>query len=123
MNSAPAFVRVTADNECGAYSSYFYLNPNKPNCKENYNFIIYPNPASSVLNLEVQFDDGQNEAISLAISHVQLVNMQGTVALDLPNISSDAVVRDLSSVPNGLYAVRAQVGSQWLTENVQVSKN
>ncbi len=123
LNSAPAFVRVTADNECGSTVSYFYLYPILTNCKENYNFLIYPNPASSVLNLEVLFDDGQNEAIALTISHAQLVNSMGVTVLDLPNIDSDAVEMDLSSVPNGLYVVRAQVGEEWLTETVQVSKN
>lgn len=123
MNSAPAFVKVTADNECGPTSSYFYLYPILPDCKENYYFSIYPNPAGSILNLEVLFDDGKNEAIPLSIGHVQLINLMGVTILDLPGTDSQAVAVDLSSVPNGLYVVRAQVGNQWLTETVQISKN
>lgn len=123
LNTAPAFVKVTATNECGPTVSYFYLYPILQNCNENYQFKIYPNPASNVLNLEVMFDDGQSEAVPLYIGQVQLVSMSGVVAIDLPNLESQAVAVDLSSVPNGLYAVRARVGNQWLTESVQVSNN
>lgn len=122
LNSAPAFVKVTADNECGATSSYFYLYPHLQDCKHQYYFSVYPNPASDVLNLEVFFDDGDNDQVALAISHAQLINTVGVVAKDLPNIITEHLTMDLADVPGGLYVVRAKVGDEWHTKTVQVSK-
>jgi hypothetical protein len=122
QNTAPAFVKVTAENECGATVSYFYLYRTWAGCKEQYSFTVYPNPASSVLNLEVQFDDGQDGLVPVPIKHAQLVNMHGVTALDMPNLDNQEVQMGLASVPNGLYVVRAKVGDEWFTETVQVSK-
>ncbi len=122
LNSSPAFVRLTATNECGPYRFFMYLYPQKQDCQHQYSFNVYPNPASDVLNLEVFFDDGDNDQLALAISHAQLINMMGTVAKDFPNIVTEHLVMDLSNVPNGLYVVRAKVGDEWLTRTVQVSK-
>ncbi|MEK7256245.1 MAG: T9SS type A sorting domain-containing protein, partial [Bacteroidota bacterium] len=122
QNTAPAQVKVTADNECGTFQQFFWLYPYASGCDGEYEFQAYPNPASSVLNLEVIHDNGMDEPAPATIHHAQLINMMGTTALDLPNLETTMVEMDLSTVPNGLYVVRAQVGNEWLTETVQVSK-
>jgi len=68
---------------------------------ENYNIKIYPNPASSILNLMI------DNILSIDISQIKIYSGLGN-EIELPNplISEKNIQLDVSSLPQGVYYIR-----------------
>ena len=72
--------------------------------------IIYPNPASSALNLES----------STPISSAMLRNVLGQVVLEVNE--NDIQILDLSNIPNGNYVLTLSNSTRFSTHKVNVVK-
>ncbi len=83
----------------------------------NNNMAVYPNPASSMLNIELlltQFDDVKVELIDLNGSVVLSENVNSA-------ISERAFSVDISDIANGLYIVKVTNGDQVSTSKVTIT--
>jgi hypothetical protein len=71
------------------------------------NLLVYPSPTRDLL--QIQLPNGMKGAISL-----QIIDMNGRV-LKINNLASDGnalnTSMDVSSLPRGIYILKAQVGS------------
>ncbi|MCB9186528.1 MAG: PKD domain-containing protein, partial [Flavobacteriales bacterium] len=97
-------VTLTVSNECGTDVTTALVSTTTIGIteEEKVTFSLFPNPASSVLNLR------SNRSIDSGIS-MDIISVSGQIVrtVQLPNISSSEVVTlDLSGLSNGLYSLR-----------------
>jgi hypothetical protein len=72
---------------------------------------IFPNPAASVLNLQIPTGTAGN---------VHIMSMDGKIVLDLHNVNATSVI-DISSIQNGVYMIQFTNGEQLSTARLLIS--
>jgi hypothetical protein len=114
-------IRITsiADNAVNAYSSYFAIS-NTVSVDENVEkqdvVHIYPNPASSYLNIEMLKSDAGFE-------NVKILNSLGEMVYELTNSLSDPVTRlDISALPAGVYYLSLSGNEQSINYRFSIVK-
>jgi hypothetical protein len=67
----------------------------------NESFKVYPNPASEMINLEVNLERSSNATITIANINGQVITFQ-----DHPNIRNERISINVSEYPAGSYLAR-----------------
>lgn len=95
-------ITVNVTNDCGSETVSFYVTSSQggggsPKSNQNFNFKIYPNPASNILyienNLKSKIDDKN--------THIVLLDRYGNLIKD-----TKSKVLDLNNLPSGIYFVK-----------------
>lgn len=77
------------------------------------NISVYPNPATGVVNFDVQMEQGIEYSI-------QVINALGEVVYASPSSMLKNGMIDLSSKPTGIYYAKFSVGTQTLVKRLQI---
>ena len=80
----------------------------------NHRFYVYPNPASTVLNINTQ-DPSQ------IISHLEIISLEGRLLLEQNPLSTNTAKVVIASLPKGLYFCRITSNNQ--TQTIKFLKN
>lgn len=103
-------------NDLGSYDLEVYVKrTGVVSVSENlkYNFSFYPNPASSVLNID--FKDNE-------VTEITLTSVQGQLINKYNDVKGNNYQLDLSSLAEGIYYVNLYSGVNVVTERINVVK-
>ncbi len=108
------FVDTIRDSTGNLVNDSIRFDPNKPRDSLNIQWTYYPNPTHGIVNVLVDRD----------IAELYITDIMGKEIMVLKEIYKDRPKQfDLSQYPTGIYLIRYQVGSKWLTGKIVLTQN